>query len=87
MAIEKGSSLVSAVGHLNKLTRKVAEKYGLELLDLTNSFAEDYDKYRTSFRFNRDGHWNKHAHSVVANTIFQKVVESRIFQDNRLERE
>jgi len=48
-----------------------AEKQGYEVLDLHPVFAADYAKNAQIFEFRRDGHWNAHAHGVVASAVLR----------------
>jgi hypothetical protein len=48
-----------------ELLSKAAAK-GFVVLDLEAPFRADFKASRQPFEFPTDGHWNSHAHSVVA---------------------
>ena len=78
-AIDENREVVSAVDPLNSLVSIVAKKYKLGLVDLTTAFYEDYLLTRTPLRFMNDGHWNQHAHSVVARAIAIELSKRELF--------
>lgn len=51
---------------LNRLAREEAGEAGLEFVDLTEAFTEDYSREGRRFEFATDNHWNAHGHEVAA---------------------
>lgn len=45
---------------------------GYWVVDLHETFSADYKKHVESFEYRIDGHWNAHAHGVVANELLKR---------------
>ena len=67
--VERGSFQKSEVSSLGEIVSTYADKYDLNHYDLTELFEQDYRKNKISLNFHNDGHWNEHAHSLVAKML------------------
>jgi hypothetical protein len=63
---------------LYALVREFSEIYGLDLLDLTDLFVEDYRVHSIPMSFPHDGHWNRHAHRLVGEALGDFIREKYI---------
>ena len=73
-ALKDGKSIDSRVGNLSTLLREKAKSFDIALLDLTQAFSNDYKINKNIFRFRHDGHWNQHAHEVVARALARELL-------------
>lgn len=46
-----------------------ASENGVRLVDMRPIFMDDYKKHQIKFEFPTDGHWNEHAHKLVAEAL------------------
>jgi len=72
---------------------RLAREQGIGVLDLTQPFREAYQRDGARFEFQHDGHWNAHAHAVVAEAVaiwlapaIRGISQSEIRPDPRGER-
>ena len=47
-----------------------AASEGYRVIDLKPLFDQDYAEHKKRFDFPRDGHWNRDAHAIVADSLF-----------------
>ena len=59
----------SRLAPLHALVRKIAKRHEIDLIDLTNVFVEDFQRYEVPFAFPHDGHWNAYAHRLTAKAL------------------
>jgi len=64
---------------LNLEVSKVANKSGINFIDLTPYFADDYGTHGIRFNPDGDGHWNSYAHSLVLDAIQLYITQNDIF--------
>ena len=70
---KKANPYETAEHSFNKLVSRIANDNGIEMLDLTNPFVEDYDIHGEKFNFEIDGHWNEKGHRVVGHAVSKKL--------------
>lgn len=46
-----------------------ASESGVSLVDMRPIFVDDYNEHQIKFEFPTDGHWNEHAHKLVAEAL------------------
>lgn len=63
----------SNIRWINDMVQHACETEGLEFIDLTNSFAPDYQKNKTTFEFPYDWHWNEYGHRIAAKALYQQI--------------
>lgn len=63
------------VYRFNEIALKLASEIGIEIIDLTDNFVNDYKTNQHRFDFTNDGHWNERGHRVVGQTISRFLVE------------
>jgi len=54
---------------MNQLVKEKCRKYGIDFIDMTGPFTEQYRKEHKPFDFPEDYHWNELGHQVVANEL------------------
>lgn len=64
-----GQLETSSVMWINEMVEDLCTKHGLECLDLTTAFANDYEAKAQRFDFPMDGHWNEHAHYLASDVL------------------
>jgi len=64
---------------LNEIVRHYAQINKLDFIDLTETFSDDYSKYKVPFSFPHDGHWNGYAHRLVAKTVGTVIGEKYLY--------
>jgi lysophospholipase L1-like esterase len=67
----------SKVYRFNLISLNAANEIGIEIIDLTDAFVDDYKRNRQRFEFKIDGHWNSRGHRVVGQTISKFLVEQK----------
>lgn len=75
--IHQGRLENSGVVWMNAMVRKICARHGLECIDLTEPFYENYRKEGKRFSFEVDGHWNEHGHLVASEVLRQHFMSSR----------
>ncbi len=55
---------------LNAMVDRVADKLGIEFIDLQPRFAENYRNNGARFEFENDSHWNELGHTVAAEALY-----------------
>lgn len=69
-AIYAGEDIAhSTASALNRLVARLAAERGVVFLDLHAAFSADWAAHGQRFEFERDSHWNEHAHAIVAREI------------------
>ena len=58
---------------LIEISREIANKYNIPLIDLTDSFVSNYQSEGKKFNFDIDGHWNQHGHLIAGISIAAKL--------------
>jgi hypothetical protein len=58
----------------NTISIQTAKNLNIPIIDLTESFVEDFKKHKKRFEFNIDGHWNIRAHQIVGRQIATWIV-------------
>ncbi len=76
-AVDTGGEFSSKMTPIHDLIRVKSLKSGLDLLDLTGAFMQDYKKNGVAFSFLNDGHWNSYTHRLAGRTIAAKIVDMR----------
>lgn len=72
-AIYKGHEVASRALELNAMVAHLAGELGIELLDLQQTFRQDFRRHGRRFEFDHDGHWNAYAHRRVAHALHPVV--------------
>lgn len=65
------------VYRFNEIALTAANEMEIEMIDLTDSFVQDYKRNQQRFEFKIDGHWNPIGHRVVGQTLSKFLVEHR----------
>jgi len=60
----------SKVSWLNQMVADECQKMGLPFIDLTEPMASDYQKNKTRFETDYDGHWAEYGHEFVAGVLY-----------------
>jgi hypothetical protein len=63
---------------LNVMAREVAAAREIPFLDLQGHFEADWRERQQRFDFVSDGHWNEHAHGLVAKAIAESLGASAL---------
>ncbi|MGH2829991.1 MAG: alginate O-acetyltransferase AlgX-related protein [Candidatus Binatia bacterium] len=74
---------------LNRMAAALAADAGIEFVDLTETFRDDYEQYGRRFDFPTDGHWNARAHRLAARELCRALGRTQVDPDggcNVLER-
>lgn len=59
----------------NMMVDNSTQELGIDLVDLTTLFTEDYAQNHQHFDFHSDYHWNIYAHEMVANVVYDWMVD------------
>ena len=73
--IYQGTLAQSRVKKLNDMLRRVCLEESVDFIDLTEAFLERYDADGNRFEWETNWHWNEHGHRVVAEVLYQHLVE------------
>jgi lysophospholipase L1-like esterase len=68
---------------LNVLASEAAKKFGLPFIDMHPIFAKDFQLHNKRFEYNENTHWNEYGHQVVAQAIYQFIVDKGWVADRR----
>jgi hypothetical protein len=60
---------------LNKMVARIARRYEVELLDLTDVFYNDYKRNNLRFNSELDGHWNEYGHYMASEALYNYLVD------------
>ena len=72
--IYEGKNPKSAPAYLiNEISMKNADRLDIPIIDLTETFKNDYFHSKKRFEFENDRHWNTHGHYVVGKSIANKI--------------
>ena len=63
----------SSIYMLNDISIKNANKFSIPILDLTDSFLNDYLDNKREFEWNDDKHWNNYGNQIVGKAIYKKI--------------
>ncbi len=64
-----GSKTNSYFRDMRQVIMDKADIYNVNYIDLATIFQNDYKQFKIKFDFPTDGHWNEHAHNLVANAF------------------
>ena len=59
---------------MREIMRKTAVANSINYIDMNNVFTDDFKIFKKKFEFPSDGHWNEHAHKLVAQELLKKVL-------------
>jgi len=59
---------------LNKIVFSLTEEMGVDFIDLTTLFKEDFARNKSQFEFNIDAHWNTYTHELVGKYLSKKII-------------
>ena len=59
---------------INKMVEGLCARHGLECIDLTTAFSNDYKATAQRFDFPTDGHWNEHAHFLASEVLHDYLI-------------
>ncbi len=79
-AIYKQADIPDVVPESVYMEKACSEEGGYHL-DLTKMFFDDYQENRLKFNWDNDYHWTPRAHSLVANSIYQFMLEEEIINN------
>jgi len=60
---------------MNEMVRQISQYHHLELIDLTNSFYNNYTKKNKKFNSELDFHWDEYGHSIVSDVLYQNLTD------------
>ena len=66
------------VYRFNEISLELANEMEIEMIDLTDSFVQDYKRNQQRFEFKTDGHWNSRGHRVVGQTLSKFLLDQVI---------
>jgi len=75
-AIHTGQPISPDWQHLHSLVNDAAEEVGVDVIDLTEAFTEDFETHGERLGFTVDPHWNSHGHDVVAETVSNWIIDN-----------
>jgi lysophospholipase L1-like esterase len=61
---------------MNRIAAEASAASGVQFIDLTTAFEEDYRDHHMRFEFAQDGHWNARGHAVAAEEVYQALQAS-----------
>jgi hypothetical protein len=59
------------------MTAEIARRYGIEFIDLTDVFYNDYKRNNLRFNSELDGHWNEYGHHLASETLYSYLVDQK----------
>jgi hypothetical protein len=57
----------------SRITTQVSEELGIDLIDLTETFTQDFQAHGKRFEFSIDDHWNERGHALTSQVVFKWV--------------
>lgn len=57
----------------SRITTQVSQQLGIELIDLTETFTQDFQAHGKRFEFSIDDHWNERGHALTSQVVFKWV--------------
>jgi hypothetical protein len=64
---------------LNKMVSSLTEEMGIDFIDLTALFEDDFSRNKNKFEFDIDHHWNSYAHKLIGKYLSEKIISENYF--------
>jgi len=62
---------------LNKMVFSLTEEMGIDFIDLTALFKDDFSKNKNKFEFDIDAHWNTYTHELIGQYLSKKIISGK----------
>ncbi len=62
---------------INNMVKEITESLGIEYIDLTDFFKEDFLKNGKKFEFSMDGHWNGYGHYIASKVLLNAIISEK----------